>query len=157
LKSRGSQAGRIERLAALLAATLLLLAAPCARAAEFRCAGEEGAVLYDAPSREARPLFVVSKGYPLEVIVQTDAWLKVRDEAGALTWVEKKSLGDKRMVIVASPRVDVRKSADESSPVSFSAVQDVALEVVGVLPGWLHVRHADGAEGWLKPSQVWGG
>jgi SH3-like domain-containing protein len=157
LKSRGnSSAARLVARSAFAAALAVAALAP-ARAAEFRCAGEAGAVLYDAPSREGTPLFVVSKDYPLEIIVQTEAWAKVRDEAGALTWVEKKSLGDKRMVIVASPRVDVHKSADENSPVSFSAVRDVALEVVGVLPGWLHVRHADGAEGWLKPSQVWGG
>jgi len=30
----------------------------------------------------------VSKDYPLEVITQTEAWTKVRDHAGALSWIE---------------------------------------------------------------------
>src|SRR4029079_9230962 len=69
-----------------------LLLASAANAAEFRSVQDSAAVLYDAPSRQATPLFVVSRSYPLEVIVNLEAWVKVRDHAGALTWVEKKSL-----------------------------------------------------------------
>jgi SH3-like domain-containing protein len=149
-----------SRVHKLAAAALLILAAlaPAAHAAEFRCVGDDGAILYDAPSREATPLYVASQYYPLEIITQTEAWAKVRDQTGALSWVEKKSLGEKHMVVVTAPRAEAHQRAEDAAPVSFSAVQDVALELVGVLPGgWLHVRHADGAEGWLRSSLVWGG
>jgi hypothetical protein len=146
-----------ERLGFLIVAALLL-AAPLARAAEFRCVGDDGAILYDAPSREATPLYVASRYYPLEIVAQTEAWAKVRDQTGALSWVEKRGLGDKRMVVVTAPRAEAHQRAEDAAPVSFAAAQDVALELVGVLPGgWLHVRHADGAEGWLRSSLVWGG
>ena len=39
-----------------------------ASAADFRSVQESAAVLYDAPSRQATPLFVVSRSYPLEEI-----------------------------------------------------------------------------------------
>lgn len=136
---------------------LLLLAVCGAHAAEFRSVQESAAVLYDAPSRAATPLFVVQRNYPLEVIVNLDAWVKVRDHAGALSWVEKKSLGDKRMVLVTGPSAQVRVRAEEGAPAAFVAAQNVALELVEVTPnGWLRVRHADGAAGFVRAAQVWG-
>jgi len=82
---------------------LFLLAGAAAHGAEFLSVGENAAVLYDAPSREAKPLYVASRHYPLEVIVNLEAWVKVRDHAGALTWVERKRLVEQRMVVVIAP------------------------------------------------------
>lgn len=127
-----------------------------ALAADFRTVGEEGAVLYDAPSRQATPLFVVSRGYPLEVIAQTEAWLKVRDAAGGLTWVERAKLGGRRTVLVTAPSAEVRQRPDDGAPVTFVAAKDVSLDFVDATGGWVHVRHADGAEGYLRAGTVWG-
>jgi SH3-like domain-containing protein len=141
--------------AALIA--LLALAGPAA-AAEFRSVQESAAVLYDAPSRAATPLYVVSRHYPLEVVVNLEAWAKVRDHTGALSWVEKKALGEKRMVLVTAPSAEARVRPEDGAPLAFSAAQNVALELLEVAPnGWLRVRHADGASGYLRSSLVWGG
>jgi len=136
---------------------LLFLAAFGAGAAEFRSVQESAAVLYDAPSRAATPLYVVQRYYPLEVIVNLDAWIKVRDHAGALSWIEKKALGDKRMVLVTGASAEVRVRAEESAPAAFVAAQNVALELIETSPnGWLRVRHVDGAAGFVRAAQVWG-
>jgi SH3-like domain-containing protein len=138
-------------------AAILLLAASGAGAAEFRSVQENAAVLYDAPSRQATPLFVVARNYPLEVIVNLEAWVKVRDHAGALTWVEKKALGDKRMVLVTAAIAEARERPEDGAPGAFSAAQNVALELIEVAPnGWLRVRHADGATGFMRANAVWG-
>jgi SH3-like domain-containing protein len=138
-------------------AVLLLVASFGASAAEFRSVQENAAVLYDAPSRAAKPLFVVQRHYPLEVIVNLEAWVKVRDQAGALTWIEKKSLGDKRMLLVTAASAEVRARPEDGAPTVFAAAQNVALELVEVAPnGWLRVRHADGGIGFVRASQVWG-
>jgi len=135
----------------------LLLVACNARAADFRSVQENAAVLYDAPSRQATPLFVVQRSYPLEVIVNLEAWVKVRDHAGALTWIEKKALSDKRMVLVTAPSVEARQRAEDGAPAAFSAAQNVALELLEVAPsGWLRVRHNDGATGFVRAATVWG-
>jgi SH3-like domain-containing protein len=136
---------------------LLWAAAFGVRAAEFRSVQENAAVLYDAPSKAATPLYVVQRNYPLEVIVNLDAWVKVRDAAGALTWIEKKSLGDRRMLLVTGPAAEARARPEDGAPAVFSATQNVTLELVEVVPnGWLRVRHADGATGYVRASQVWG-
>jgi SH3-like domain-containing protein len=144
----------VRRGAALV---LAALAAQAAAAADFRSVQESAAVLYDAPSRAATPLFVVSRMYPLEVIVNLEAWVKVRDHTGALTWVEKKVLSERRTVLVTAALAEARARPEEGAPLAFSAAQNVALELVEVAPGgWLRVRHADGASGYLRANQVWG-
>ncbi len=139
------------------AALALLLAASSAHAAEFASVQENTAVLYDAPSRAATAMFVVQRHYPLEIIVNLDAWAKVRDHTGALTWIEKKALAAKRMVLVTAPAAEARVRPEDGAPVAFSAAENVALELVEVAPnGWLRVRHADGAIGFVRAAQVWG-
>jgi len=136
---------------------LLLAVSFGSGAAEFRSVQENAAVLYDAPSRAAKPLFVVQRHYPLEVIVNLEAWVKVRDQTGALTWIEKKSLGDKRMLLVTAASAEARARPEDGAPAVFAAAQNVALELVEVAPnGWLRVRHADGSSGFMRASQVWG-
>lgn len=140
-----------------LAAMLLALAAAAAQAGEFKSVGEPAAVLYDAPSRNAKPLYVVSRHYPVEIIVNLEAWVKVRDHTGALAWIERKQLVEQRMVVVTAPSAEARVRAEDGAPVAFVAAQNVALELLGFVPGgWLRVRHADGANGYLRAGAVWG-
>jgi SH3-like domain-containing protein len=141
----------------LLAAAFCLLALPAA-AGEFRVVGEGAAVLYDAPSRQATPLFVVTRYYPLEIVVEVEGWAKVRDHTGTISWVEKRLLTDKRMVVVTAASAEAHERPEDAAPVAFVAAQNVALELVEPAPaGWLHVRHADGADGFLRATACWGG
>jgi len=138
-------------------AFLLLALSSAAGAADFRSVQDNAAVLYDAPSRAATPLFVVQRNYPLEVIVNLEAWVKVRDHAGALSWIEKKSLTEKRMLLVTGASAEARQRPEDGAPAAFAAAQNVVLELVEVAPnGWLRVRHADGATGFVRAAQVWG-
>jgi SH3-like domain-containing protein len=148
----------------LLAAAFCLLALPAA-AGEFRAVGENAAVLYDAPSRQATPLFVVTRHYPLELLVELEAWVKVRDHTGAISWVEKRLLTDKRMVVVTATSAEAHQRPEDGAPVAFIAAQNVALELLepaqkgaqdGSQSEWLHVRHADGADGFLRATACWG-
>jgi SH3-like domain-containing protein len=135
----------------------LIVLPSLAAAADFRSIEEPVAVLYDAPSKAAKPMFVVQRHYPVEVIVNLEAWVKVRDHAGALSWVEKKALSEKRTLLVTAASADVRQRPEEAAPAAFSAAQNVTLELVEAAPaGWLRVRHADGATGFVRASQVWG-
>lgn len=138
-------------------AAAALACAGFAHAAEFRTVNDSAAVMYDAPSRASTPVFVASRLYPLEVIVNLDAWVKVRDHTGTFSWIEKRSLSDRRMVLVTAPNVEVRSRPEDSAPPVFQATQNVALELVEIAPGgWVRVRHADGSSGYVKSSLVWG-
>lgn len=135
---------------------ILALTAP-AGAAEFRAVGNEPAVLYDAPSTKAKKLYVVSREYPLEVVVRVQGWTKVRDADGGLNWVEDRLLTDRRTLMVKAPRAEVRQAAEENAPVAFVAEQGVVFELVEpAASGWVRVRHRDGAGGYVRIAQVWG-
>ena len=128
-----------------------------ASAADFRSVAENAAVLYDAPSAKAKKLYVVSHGYPVEVVVVVEGWSKVRDASGELTWIESRQLSDQRTVMVRMPLAQVREAADDNAPVAFQAQQNVLLELLEVAGGgWLRVRHRDGQSGYVRVAQVWG-
>jgi SH3-like domain-containing protein len=101
----------------------LLCSASLASAGEFRSIGENATPMYDAPSVKASKLFVASRFYPVEVIVQVDSWTKVRDAAGELSWVEKKALSDTRTVVVTAALADVRQRADDAAPLAFQVTE----------------------------------
>lgn len=139
---------------------LLLLASIFSSAAwalEYRSVLSDRTVMYDAPSHRAKKLYLASRYYPVEVIVSLEHFAKVRDAAGDLAWVEKKQLGDKRMVLVNVPLADIRQAADEKSALVFQAERNVVLELLEFTgAGWLKVKHLDGAVGFVRISQVWG-
>lgn len=141
------------RSAALLTA---LLVPGVAGALDYRSVAE-AAVLYDAPSQKARPLFVIAAGTPVEAVVALDAWVKVRDSKGDLTWIERRHLADRRMLQVRAERAQVREAPEEAAKIIFEAETDVVIEFVEPpAAGWVKVRHRDGAQGFVRVGQVWG-
>ncbi len=129
---------------------------PPAQAAEFRAIAPAAAVLYDGPSPKAKRLFVAPRGMPVEVLSNLPAWVKVRDAAGDVMWVPRADLGASAHV-VAIRVASVRAAPQERAPVNFQVDSGVLLEVLDDAPsGWLRVRHADGAAGYVKAAEVFG-
>lgn len=144
-------------------ARLFLLAASlfgcvtAANAVEYRSVGSAPAVLYDAPSAKGRKVYIAPRGMPVELVLTYGAWTKVRDASGDLAWIESRALVPKRNLVVSVPRVQVRNAAQESAAPVFTAERGVLLELVEpVGGGWLGVRHADGAAGYVRAGEVWG-
>jgi len=135
-----------------------------ASAADYRSTGEAATLLYDAPSTKAKPIFVLGRDVPLEVIVPVEGWIKVRDAGGTIGWAEKSALTEKRTLVVRVPLADVRASPDDAAPLVFQAEQNVLLELAEqaagasttATPGWVAVRHRDGQSGYVRIAQVFG-
>lgn len=150
----------MRRYALAATAALLFLGANVAAGGEFRSTTDV-AILYDAPSLKSKALFALGRDYPLEVIVNVEGWLKVRDAGGTVAWIEKKSVGEKRVVMVRTPTAEVFAQPEGSSPLVFKAEQNVLLELLDPsyttsTPGWAKVRHRDGQTGFVRIQQVWG-
>jgi SH3 domain protein len=140
----------------LAAAAFAAAAAAHAQALQYRSVAEPAVILYDAPSRDANRLFVLSKDYPVEVVIPSGDWVRVRDDTGAFGWIEAKSLSERRMVMVRVPEADARQRPEELAPVAFRVEQGVVLEFGGFSGGWARVRHRDGAAGYIRLGQLWG-
>ena len=127
-----------------------------ANALEFRSIAPAKAILYDAPSLEASKLYILSQSYPVELIVNLNNWVKVRDAAGALSWVESKSLSSKRTVLVLT-KTDIKSAEDPTSALVATVEKDVVLELLADRQnGWVKVRHRDGVTGFVQVTNVWG-
>lgn len=126
-------------------------------ALDFKSVGGAPAIMYDAPSEKGRRVYVAPRGMPVEVVVTYGEWSKVRDAAGTLSWIQSKSLTPKRMLVVSAANARVFTSADEASPVVFSADKNVLLEMIeSPNNGWVKIRHRDGQSGFAKVGDVWG-
>ena len=133
-----------------------LLTALPAQALDYRAVSVSAAITFDAPSLQGKKLFVLGRDFPVEVIVNLDKWVKVRDYTGALAWIEKSQLADKRMLVVAVPG-EVRAAAQDSATVLTRADKGSLLEWQETLPGgWVKVRLPNNTIGYIKQIQVWG-
>ncbi len=152
----------LGRAALALAATMAF--AGVAAAADYRSTADAATVLYDAPSAKAKPLYILGRDTPLEVIVPVEGWSKVRDAGGTIGWVERKSLGDKRTLVVRVPLAEVHANPDDNAALIFRAEQNVLLDLAEPaasaattsMPGWVKVRHRDGQTGFVRITQVFG-
>lgn len=104
---------------------------------------------------------VVGAGVPFEVFVETNAWIKVRDVTGRLSWLEKSAVGNARNVMVNVPEARVYAQASTSSDMRFRVARGVLLSArsapnAAPNTGWLEVQHADGMSGWIRQHEVWG-
>ena len=97
-----------HRIAAAALAFCAMSGAASVSAGEYCSIGENGTVLYDAPSTRAKKMFVASRYYPVEIMVNIDQWARVRDVAGDLVWVEKKALAELRTVVVTAATAEIR-------------------------------------------------
>jgi len=135
----------------------LLSATSLAQAMTHVSVGERSAILYDAPSLNAKKLFVVNRYMPFEQVVTLDNWIKVRDRSGGLYWLEKRVLSNKNYVFALNPMVDIHTLPDIASPRVFQVRGQVALELLEVAGnGWVKVRHHEGEAGYVRSVEVWG-
>lgn len=138
----------------LLFALALLCALP-AQALDFRSTVNPAAILYDAPSTEAKRLFVLSKAYPLEIVVSITGWAKVRDNSGAMAWIALDQLSTTRTLIVRNASV-IRSAPKDTAPVTAQVAANVILTWLENNGDWAKVRLPNQSVGYIKLNQVWG-
>ncbi len=128
--------------------------------AEFRQTSADATIAFEGPSAKATKQYVYSRGTPVEVVVQIEGWLKVRDAQGALVWVEKKSLIERSNVQIKSITADAMAAPDLASPIVFRAESGVLLTLMSPQPpnagAWAQVRHRDGQVGFVRVDALFG-
>ena len=148
-----------RRLSFMLAVSALASIAGVARA-EFRQTSAEATIAFEGPSAKATRQYLYSRGTPVEVVVQIEGWLKVRDAQGALAWVEKKALTDRTNVQIKTATADALAAPDAASPIVFRAENSVLLTLVTPQPqntgAWAQVRHRDGQVGFVRVDALFG-
>jgi SH3-like domain-containing protein len=156
------QKNPIKSMIKLGSAQFLLLCAAlafscAANAIDYRSIAPAKAISYDAPSLQSDKLYILNSGYPVEIIVNLDGWVKVRDALGGLSWVESKALSTKRTVLVTA-KTEIKSAEDAASNVVATVDKDVVLELLSptIKNGWVKVKHRDGITGFVQAINTWG-
>ena len=140
-----------------LVALSLISAAGAALAIDYRSVNVPAAILYDAPSQQGKKLYLIKAQTPLEVVVRLDGWFKVRDAEGTLAWIESRNLVDRRTLVVTAAKAEIRQADKAEAAVLAELDKWVAVEFLeAASPGWVKVRHREGAIGYIRSTQVWG-
>lgn len=143
-----------RRLFAALA--LAALALPAA-ALDYRSVAVPAAILYDSPSQAGKKLYLIRALTPVEAVVRLEGWIKVRDAEGTLAWIESRQLSERRTLVVTAASAQIRQSDKDAAPVVAELAKWVAVDYLeAASPGWVKVKHRDGAVGYMRATQVWG-
>ena len=135
----------------------LIGAAGAALALDFRSVDVPVAILYDSPSQQGKKLYLIRAQTPVEVILRLEGMAKIRDAEGTLAWIEARNLGERRTLVVTAPRAEIRQADKSDAPVLAELDKWVVVDFVELAaPGWVKVRHRDGATGYMRTTQVWG-
>lgn len=97
----------------------------------------------------------VQRHMPVQVIAEFDAWRKIRDWEGAEGWVHRAMLSVKRSLIVVGRSRTMRRHADERAPAVARLAPGMVAVVIKCPNEWCQIE-AQGYEGWIRRTGVWG-
>jgi SH3-like domain-containing protein len=132
-------------------------AAASALALDFRSVEAPAAILYDSPSQRGKKLYLIRAQTPVEVVLRLEGFVKVRDAEGTLAWIDQRDLGERRTLVVTAPVAEIRQADKADAAVLVTLEKWVVVDFLEpAAPGWVKVRHRDGATGFVRANQVWG-
>lgn len=97
------------------------------------------------------------RGLPMIVVAETETWRKVRDVNGDESWMKRRLLDGKRMVLVRS-EITLRAKPSSNSRAQATAGKGALLELNGCdTKNWCRVTDADSQiSGYALRSMLWG-
>ncbi len=102
-------------------------------------------------------LWVLSRGYPLQVLAKQGKWLKVRDFENDRGWVYKPLTSTRAQHHVVKARVvNIRSKPSVQSRVLAKATHGEILKTLGRKNDWVKVQQDGGPVGWVARRLVWG-
>ena len=127
--------------------------------ADFMSVNADQAFLHEAPSDSTKKSFIVTRGYPLEVIVSLKEWKKVKDHEGLINWIKTSDLSSKRSVLNLKGDNPIYLEPSSASPILAKVNENVTLELLEAkkIDDWVKVYSKVGdIEGFIKATDLWG-
>ena len=111
------------------------------------------------PGTNYEVLWQVEKYTPMQILDtdKTGTWYYIKDFEGSIGWISKGLMADIDTVITKprEERVNIRSGPGTNHDVIFKAIKGVPFRVLERNGNWLHLKHADGDEGWIHQMLVW--
>jgi SH3 domain protein len=127
--------------------------------ADFISVKVKQAVLFEGPSNATEKMFIVTEGYPLDVIVSLKDWKKVKDHNGKISWIESKYTHNERTVLILKDGAVIFNQANGKSHKLAYVDKFVVLKLNSSLlvGNWAQVKtQIEGLIGFINSEEVWG-
>jgi SH3-like domain-containing protein len=111
------------------------------------------------PGTNYEVLWQVEKYTPMLILDKdkTGNWYYIKDYEGTIGWVNKDLL-TKMDTVISKPRdgrCNIRSGPGTNNDVIFKSIKGVPFKVLERKGNWIHIKHADGDEGWIHKNLVW--
>ncbi|MGE0084915.1 MAG: SH3 domain-containing protein [Desulfococcaceae bacterium] len=133
----------------------LLLAFSSAAFAERLTVNVNLANVRSGPETGSKILWKVEKYHPIEVIKTQGEWYYFQDFEGDKGWIHRDIVSKEPSVIAIKDKCNVRSGPGPDHNIIFTVERGVPFREIEQNGEWIHIRHADGDEGWLHKSLVW--
>ena len=127
--------------------------------ADFISVKTKKALLYEGPSASTKKLYIVTEGYPLEIMVNLKDWKKVKDHTGNSSWIQSNFVDKNRTVMTIKGNVNLYHKASLQSSKLGQISEFVILNLNSTLvtDGWVNVQsQLEGLTGYVRIDKVWG-
>ena len=127
--------------------------------ADFISVKAKQAVLFEGPSNTTEKMFIVTEGYPLEVLVSLKDWKKVKDHNGKISWIESKFTHIERTVLILKDDAVIFNQANDKSHKLANVDKFVVLKLNSpmLVGNWAEVKtQIEGLIGFINSKEVWG-
>jgi len=108
------------------------------------------------PGTKYKVVWVLKRGYPLQVIGEKNNWYRVRDFEGDTGWVFAPLTGTRPHLVVKKDKVNLRSGPGTGYRIVAQARRGVVFRTVKQGKGWVKVRHENGVTAWVSRKLLWG-
>jgi SH3-like domain-containing protein len=98
----------------------------------------------------------IRRGVPLEVIAEYEVWRKIRDVDGAVGWIHRNLLSNRRSASVKGKKLQsLHRQPDEESDLIARLEPGVIGQVLSCEDGWCQLEFKS-RQGWVQRKKLWG-
>jgi len=141
--------------AVFLALAFVFAAAPAA-AQQMVSVDRNEINMRSGPGTNHESLWLLGRGYPLQIIGHKGQWVQVRDFESDKGWVYRPLLGNKRHFVVKVKVANIRSKPSTRGGIVGKALYGDVLRTLERTKNWVKVQHEGGAKGWVARRLLWG-
>lgn len=112
--------------------------------------------LRTGPGTRHEVVWILGRGYPLEVLARKGRWLQVRDFEGDEGWVHRSLAGRQPHVVVRVKVANLRSAPGTRNRIVGKAGYGEVLRTLARRGDWVRVRSQGGVVGWVARRLTWG-
>lgn len=143
-------------LPAIALALFTFLLTPAAQATEMVSIDRAEVNMRTGAGTGHEVIWVLARGYPLQVLGRQGKWLKVRDFENDVGWVYRTLTARKPHMVVKSKVANIRSAPTTRSRIVGKAEYGEVLRTLENRSGWTKIRNETGLVGWVSRTLLWG-